>query len=225
MKEYGLHKLKLRFGPQHKDLLWAVQADSGRAYEVQVLDERGRDHDVSGLSLSFYVSDGVDVGRVDAKIIDAKKGLFLVEPPNGLFKTPGTHRAQFALKDADGKLVQSRIFDIHIEASLANGATVGRNVIVDFGRIDKAVELLDRHGESLAETEAVLDRLETGTKKAAEADAMLQAAIKRVEQADGILKGLDGAPGPQGPPGKDGDPLTIVNDLTTGGADKALSAE
>ena len=258
MQEYGLHKLKLRFGPQHKDLLWAVQADSGRAYEVQVLDERGREHDVSGLSLSFYVSDGVDVGRVDAKILDAKKGLFLVEPPNELFKTPGTHRAQFALKDAEGKLVQSRIFDIHIEASIANGATVGRNVLVDFGRIDKAVELLEHHGESLAEAKANLDRLEASTKKAAEADARLQEAIKRVEQADGILKGLDGAPGPQGeqgpqgpqgepgpvgpqgiqgepgpqgptgatgPAGKDGDPLAIVNDLTTGGADKALSAE
>ena len=225
MQEYGLHKLKLRFGPQHKDLLWAVQADSGRAYEVQVLDERGRDHDISGLSLSFYVSDGVDVGRVDASVLDAKKGLFLVEPPNELFKTAGTQRAQFALKDADGKLVQSRIFDIHIEASLANGATVGKNILVDFDRIDKAVELLEHHGESLAEAKANLERLDASTQKAAEADARLQAAIKRVEQADGILKGLDGAPGPQGPPGKDGDPLTIVNDLTTGGADKALSAE
>ena len=281
MQEYGLHKLKLRFGPQHKDLLWAVQADSGRAYEVQVLDERGREHDVSGLSLSFYVSDGVDVGRVDARILDAKRGLFLVEPPNELFKTPGIHRAQFALKDADDKLVQSRIFDIHIEASIANGATVGRNVLVDFGRIDKAVELLEHYGESLAETKTNLDRLDASNQKAVEADARLQEAIKRVEQADGILKGLDGAPGPQGEPGPQGlrgdtgpqgpqgdpgpigppgpqgdtgpqgpqglqgepgpqgpkgDPgpqgpagaaggPAIVNDLITGGADKALSAE
>lgn len=143
------HKLKLKFDDSFNGILFSTQGDTGRVFEIEVRDELDNAIDITGHKLEFYVGNDSKVTKVEAEIQGSK---FIVKPVNEQFTKSGLNKAQFVLYDPQGLQVGSQIFDLHVEESIQNGATVGRNVIVDFSEINEAVELIKSYEKTFKES-------------------------------------------------------------------------
>lgn len=143
------HKLKLKFDDSFNGVLFSTQGDTGRVFEIEVRDELDNAIDIRGHKLEFYVGNDKKVTKVEASISGNK---FIVKPVNEQFTKSGLNKAQFVLYDPQGLQVGSQIFELHVEESIQNGATVGRNVIVDFSKINEAVELIKSYEKTFEES-------------------------------------------------------------------------
>lgn len=143
------HKLKLKFDDSFNGILFSTQGDTGRVFEIEVRDELDNAIDISGHRLEFYVGNDKKVTKVEGAIQGSK---FIVKPVNEQFTKSGLNKAQFVLYDPQGLQVGSQIFDLHVEESIQNGATVGRNVIVDFSKINEALELIKEYEKTFEDS-------------------------------------------------------------------------
>lgn len=143
------HKLKLKFDDSFNGILFSTQGDTGRVFEIEVRDELDNAIDISGHKLEFYVGNDSKVTKVEASISGNK---FIVKPVNEQFTKAGLNKAQFVLYDAQGLQVGSQIFDLHVEESIQNGATVGANVLVDFSKIQEAIKLIKGYEKTFEES-------------------------------------------------------------------------
>lgn len=143
------HKLKLKFDDSFNGILFSTQGDTGRVFEIEVRDELDNAIDITGHKLEFYVGNDSKVTKVEAEIQGSK---FIVKPVNEQFTKSGLNKAQFVLYDPQGLQVGSQIFDLHVEQSIQNGATVGRNVIVDFSKIQEALDLIKGYEKTFEES-------------------------------------------------------------------------
>lgn len=143
------HKLKLKFDDSFNGVLFSTQGDTGRVFEIEVRDELDNAIDITGHKLEFYVGNDSKVTKVEASISGNK---FIVKPVNEQFTKSGLNKAQFVLYDPQGLQVGSQIFDLHVEESIQNGATVGRNVIVDFSKIQEALDLIKGYEKTFEES-------------------------------------------------------------------------
>lgn len=143
------HKLKLKFDDSFNGVLFSTQGDTGRVFEIEVRDELDNAIDIAGHKLEFYVGNDKKVTKVEGAIQGSK---FIVKPVNEQFTKSGLNKAQFVLYDPQGLQVGSQIFDLHVEESIQNGATVGRNVLVDFSKINEALELIKAYEKTFEES-------------------------------------------------------------------------
>lgn len=143
------HKLKLKFDDSFNGVLFSTQGDTGRVFEIEVRDELDNAIDITGHKLEFYVGNDSKVTKVEASISGNK---FIVKPVNEQFTKSGLNKAQFVLYDPQGLQVGSQIFDLHVEESIQNGATVGANVLVDFSKINEAVKLIKGYEKTFEES-------------------------------------------------------------------------
>lgn len=180
----GTHKLKLDFANGASGVLFSTQADSGRTFEVQVLDEENNVQDITDLSLDFFVGTSEEVTKVSATIKDAVNGIFEINAVSSQFKYAGVHKAQFVLRDATGAKIGTQIYNIHVEESIENGATVGENVIVSFEAVSEAAELLRNSGAVLEESKEVSATLKTDIAKAETIDTTLKTTTKTAEDTN-----------------------------------------
>lgn len=152
------HKLKLKFDDSFNGILFATQGDTARVFEVEVYDELDRVIDPSQHKLSFYVAQKDEVTKVDASVENNK---FIVRCVNTQFKYAGKAKAQFVLYNQKDEKLASQIFDLNIEESIENGATVGVNVLVDFEEFKKAKDLLEKQKDMLDEGKEVSNALKS----------------------------------------------------------------
>lgn len=152
------HKLKLKFDDSFNGILFATQGDTARVFIVELCDEDDKIIDPSKYKLAFFVAQKDEVTKVDASIESNK---FVIRCVNTQFKYAGKAKAQFVLYNQEDKKLASQIFDLNIEESIENGATVGVNVLVDFEDIKKAKELLEKQKDMLDEGKIVNKELET----------------------------------------------------------------
>lgn len=165
------HKLKLKFDDSFNGVLFSTQGDTGRVFEVEVRDELDNAIDVTGHKLEFYVGNDKKVTKVEASISGNK---FVVRPVNEQFTKAGLNKAQFVLYDPQGLQVGSQIFDLHVEESIQQGATVGSNVVVDFGILQEALKLIKGYEKTFEDSKGL--------------DATLNASIAEGRKVDQALK-------------------------------------
>lgn len=152
------HKLKLKFDDSFNGILFSTQGDTGRVFEIEVRDELDNAIDITGHKLEFYVGNDSKVTKVEASISGNK---FIVKPVNEQFTKSGLNKAQFVLYDPQGLQVGSQIFDLHVEESIQNGATVGSNVLVDFSKIQEALDLIKAYEKTFEESKNLDTTLST----------------------------------------------------------------
>lgn len=191
IKDISKSKIKLRFDHSYSGLLYAVQSDRGRMYEVQILDEDSREMDVTGLGLDLYIGTAKEVVKAEGEIKDAKKGIFTVTFAQSQLLYPGMHKAQFLLHDAEDNRVGSKVFDIRIEESVYGGATAGRNLYVDFEKIDEVIELILNFDTTLEEAKEVDLRLKVDTKVGEEVDDTLRTTIEEAKSTKTTLSDIE----------------------------------
>lgn len=178
------HKLKLKFDDSFNGVLFSTQGDTGRVFEIEVRDELDNAIDITGHKLEFYVGNDKKVTKVEASISGNK---FIVRPVNEQFTKSGLNKAQFVLYDAQGLQVGSQIFDLHVEESIQNGATVGRNVIVDFSKINEALDLIKAYEKTFKESKKLDTTLSTHID---EGKKVNQELISNTSAAKGVNENL-----------------------------------
>lgn len=147
--------VKIKFGNEYQGKLFAVQGDTGRTYNLQVLDDLDAPINLEGMSLRLYIGNSKEVSYADGEITDAENGKVIVKLFNSQLKYPGVQMAQFVLTNKDGEKVGSKIFDLWIEEGLESGVTSGKNIYVDFEKIDETLKLLKDYDVTLEEAKKV----------------------------------------------------------------------
>lgn len=147
--------LRLKFDNSYNGRLFAVQGDTGRTYNLQILSDMNNILDVSGMNLRLYIGTDKEVSYTDGEITSAEEGKFKVQVYNSQLKYPGLQKAQFVLTDKDGKKVGSKVFDLYVEEGLEVGPTLGKNILVDFETIDEALKLIRNYDKTLEEAKEV----------------------------------------------------------------------
>ena len=147
--------IKLKFDNSYNGRLFAVQGDTGRTYKLQVLTTMNNVLDVSGMKLRLYIGNDKEVSYADGKVTSPEEGKFKVQVYNSQLKYAGLQKAQFVLTDKDGQKVGSKVFDLYVEEGLETGASLGKNIIVDFEAIDETLKLIKDYDKTLEEAKEI----------------------------------------------------------------------
>ena len=177
--------LKLKFDNSYNGRLFAVQGDTGRTYNLQILSDLNNVLDVSGMKLRLYIGNDKEVSYTDGEITSAEEGKFKVQVYNSQLKYPGLQKAQFVLTDKDGQKVGSKVFDLYVEEGLETGPTLGKNILVDFETIDEALKLLKNYDKTLEEAKEVDLKLKVDIQEGTETrQALTECKKKALEIKD-----------------------------------------
>lgn len=180
----NLDTLILKFDNSFNGRLFAVQADTGRVINLQIFSDLDTPVDITGMSLRFYIGNSEQVSYSDGTITNAAQGKVEVPITNSMLAYSGINKAQFVLTEKDGKKVGSKVFDMHIDESIENGATVGKNIVVDFSKIDEAVKLLKDYDKTLQEAKETDLKLKVDIDVATETDNKLKENIELARTFD-----------------------------------------
>lgn len=178
------HELTLKFDDSFNPHLYSTQTDSGREFDVEVRDELDKPVDIAGYKLEFYVGNSHQVTKVEAENVGNK---FIVRPEPIQFAYAGPNEAQFVLYDPKGLRVGSQIFDLQVEKSIQNGATMGLNAIVDFEEIKKASQLLKNYEATFEQSKAIDLSLRESTEKGTKLNEELKVTTADAETKKKLL--------------------------------------
>lgn len=179
--------IKLKFDNSFNGRLFAVQGDTGRVFNLQVFDDFSKPVDVTGMKLRMYVANVKEVSYSEGEIIEATEGKIKVQVYNSQLKYPGKQKAQFVLTDATGQKIGSKIFDLWIEEGLEAGPSVGRNIYVDFEKINEALDLIKSYDKTIEEAKEVDASLKVGINEGIEARNNLADCKKKALEIKGQL--------------------------------------
>lgn len=177
-------KFNLKFDDSFSGRLFSTQGDTGREFEIVVQDEYDYPIDITGYKLEFYVGNSQQVTKVDGTIVGNK---FIVKPVSQQFKFAGQNKAQFVLYDKSGLKVGSQIFELMVEESIQNGATLGMNAIVDFEEIKKATKLIEGYTKTFEESKAINLSLKENIKEGTTLNANLKSTNRKAEFNTGLI--------------------------------------
>ena len=126
--DFGLqqHKIKMD-GKFFENNLFAVAGDTGRRLEVQLLDSDNLVQDTTGISLRLNADVAGQATYAEATLVDAIKGLYELDLPNGMLIAPGNWQFQWQIIGANGEKLHSFAFMGTIGSNLAEGAAEGLN--------------------------------------------------------------------------------------------------
>lgn len=179
--------IKLKFDNSFNGRLFAVQGDTGRVFNLQVFDDFSKPVDVTGMKLRMYVANSKEVSYSEGEIAEAAEGKIKVQVYNSQLKYPGKQKSQFILTDKDGQKIGSKIYDLWIEEGLEAGPTVGRNIYVDFEKINEALELIKDYDKTLEEAKKVDASLKVGINEGIEVRNNLADCKKKALEIKGQL--------------------------------------
>ncbi len=171
--------LKLKFDNSYNGRLFAVQGDTGRTYNLQILSDMNNVLDITGMALRLYIGNDKEVSYTDGEITQAEEGKFKVQVYNSQLKYPGLQKAQFVLTDKDGQKVGSKVFDLYVEEGLETGQTLGKNIFVDFETIDETLKLIRNYDKTLEEAKEVDLKLKVDIQEGTETRGALSDCKKK----------------------------------------------
>lgn len=179
--------IKLKFDNSFNGRLFAVQGDTGRVFNLQVFDDYSKPVDVTGMKLRMYVANSREVSYSEGEIVTATEGKIKVQVYNSQLKYPGKQKAQFIITDKDGQKIGSKIFDLWIEEGLEAGPSLGKNIYVDFEKIDETLNLIKDYDKTLEEAKEVDASLKVGINEGIEARNNLADCKKKALEIKGQL--------------------------------------
>lgn len=126
--DFGLqqHKIKMD-GKFFESNLFAVAGDTGRRLEVQLLDSDNMIQNTTGISLRLNANVAGKATYAEATLVDATKGLYELDLPNGMLIAPGNWQFQWQIIGATGEKLHSFAFVGSIGSNLSEGGTEATN--------------------------------------------------------------------------------------------------
>src|SRR5574344_255095 len=142
LQQLGTVRLRLRLGGEdYQETLHAVQGDTGRVLEFDVLDGNGAIvTDLPGVVPVLYVRrpDGSAVGSATGEIVG---GVIRIAIPSSLLAYAGETKAQIQLVDsANQHKLHDHLYRLQIEESLEAGASPGENLWFSLAELTEAIE-------------------------------------------------------------------------------------
>ena len=142
LQSLGTVRLRLRLGGEdYQETLHAVQGDTGRVLEFDVLDGDGTFvTDLAGVTPVLFVRrpDGKEVGSATGEIVG---GVIRITIPSSLLAYAGEAKAQIQLVDsANQHKLHDHLYRLQIEESLEVGASPGENLWFSLAELTEAIE-------------------------------------------------------------------------------------
>ena len=142
LQTLGTVRLRLRLGgDDYQETLHAVQGDTGRVLEFDVLDGDGTVvTDLTGVTPVLFVRkpDGKEVGSATGEIVG---GVIRITIPSSLLAYAGETKAQIQLVDsANQHKLHDHLYRLQIEESLEAGASPGENLWFSLAELTEAIE-------------------------------------------------------------------------------------
>lgn len=107
--------------------LFAVAGDTGRRLEVQLLDSNNMVQNTTGISLRLNADVAGQATYAEATLVDATKGLYELDLPNGMLIAPGNWQFQWQIIGATGEKLHSFAFMGSIGSNLSEGGSEATN--------------------------------------------------------------------------------------------------
>lgn len=142
LQQLGTVRLRLRLGGEdYRETLHAVQGDTGRVLEFDVLDGDGTVvTDLTGVTPILFVRKpyGKEVGSATGEIVG---GVIRITIPSSLLAYAGVTKAQIQLVDsANQHKLHDHLYRLQIEESLEAGASPGENLWFSLDELTEAIE-------------------------------------------------------------------------------------
>ena len=141
LQQLGTVRLRLRLGgDDYQETLHAVQGDTGRVLEFDVLDGDGTVvTNLTGVTPVLFVRrpDGKEVGSAAGEIED---GVIRITIPSSLLAYAGETKAQIQLVDSENQhKLHDHLYRLQIEESLEAGASPGENLWFSLAELTEAI--------------------------------------------------------------------------------------
>lgn len=126
--DFGLqqHKIKMD-GKFFESNLFAVAGDTGRRLEVQLLDSNNMIQNTTGISLRLNANVAGQATYAEATLVDATKGLYELDLPNGMLLAPGNWQFQWQIIGTSGEKLHSFAFTGSVGSNLSEGGSEATN--------------------------------------------------------------------------------------------------
>ncbi|WP_407389401.1 GDSL-type esterase/lipase family protein [Carnobacterium jeotgali] len=126
--DFGLqqHKIKMD-GKFFENNLFAVAGDTGRRLEVQLLNSDNMVQNTTGISLRLNADVAGQATYAEATLVDATKGLYELDLPNGMLMAPGNWQFQWQIIGNTGEKLHSFAFMGSVGSNLSEGGTEATN--------------------------------------------------------------------------------------------------
>lgn len=141
--DFGLQKHKIKMdGKFFENNLFAVAGDTGRRLEVQLLDSNNMVQNTTGISLRLNAVVAGQATYAEATLVDAIKGLYKLDLPNGMLLAPGNWQFQWQITDSVGKKLHSFAFTGSVGSNLSEGGSEATNFYLNAEELRlKTIEL------------------------------------------------------------------------------------
>lgn len=161
LNELGLKDITLNFDTGELDDIQLVQGDTKtRGFNVELVSNSGEviqpNADITLKLFGTNLNDPTKTYYTVANVIDNKYQVFFSTDMLGKM---GKVEFQLALYQGTDKLIQSNTYISEVGKSLCNGGATGKDLVVDFTKLEKALERVDiqekAYKDSLQKQEAI----------------------------------------------------------------------
>lgn len=161
--DFGLQKHKIKMdGNFFENNLFAVAGDTGRRLELQLLDSNNLVQNTTGISLRLNANVAGQATYAEATLVDATKGLYELDLPNGMLIAPGNWQFQWQITDSAGKKLHSFAFMGSVGSNLSEGGSEATNFYLNVDDLKQMQEdLVNGTFDSEVLETNIAERLET----------------------------------------------------------------
>lgn len=169
--DLGIKTMTLKFDDNQLGHLAPIQGDTkSRGFVIEMVSADGEI--VPADSLHECRLYGVNSNYPDktfytkAEVVDGKYKVYL---STDMVSKAGTLKLQVALYKGSEELIQSEVKEVEVTESMANGGSIGKDLVVDFTKLEKALERVDTqektYKDSLQKQEAIRADVENKQKQ------------------------------------------------------------
>lgn len=141
----GIKSITLRFDDNQLGYLQPVQGDTkSRGFLVEMVSTDGEVLEAStnyecrlyGVNSNYPNKTFYTVGTIE-------EGRYKLYLSTDMVSKAGTLKLQVALYKGAEELIQSEVKEVEVTESMANGGSIGKDLVVDFTKLEKALERVD----------------------------------------------------------------------------------
>ena len=157
----GIKSITLRFDDNQLGYLQPVQGDTkSRGFLVEMVSTDGEVLDAStGYECRLYGVNSNYPDKTFYTVATVEEGRYKLYLSTDMVSKAGTLKLQVALYKGNEELIQSEVKEVEVSESMANGGSIGKDLVVDFTKLEKALERVDTqekaYKDSLQKQEAI----------------------------------------------------------------------
>lgn len=159
--DLGIKSITLRFDDNQLGYLQPVQGDTrSRGFLVEMVSTDGEVLEASSVyECRLYGVNSNYPDKTFYTVATVEDGRYKVYLSTDMVSKAGTLKLQIALYKGSEELIQSEVKEVEVTESMANGGSIGKDLVVDFTKLEKALERVDAqekaYKDSLQKQEAI----------------------------------------------------------------------